>query len=297
VASDLDIFGNLLTASFRGVAFPAARIELGVGHSQATHLYPRRDGGRTEHLGRDPNPHTFKIPFLRSIDKALYPGRWREFIAAYADGSSGQLMHPELGPIQVKPLKSTTIWEPDKRDGCWVDAPFLESDEDGEAFARAVKKAAPYFLVESSAARAKEALQKLPSPPKPDLFDALDAAKNRLRVVAGAVDQARLSVSNVLAAIAGVVAAGNALMSSIEKAFDPDAYEGLAALSDMIAAATDQAKEFAGKAVVVRRIARGQPVESAAAEVGMSTEDFLQFNPRFADASEVPAGTSVFAAG
>lgn len=293
-----DVFGNLLTMSFRGVVFDAESVGLEVKQATVTHVYPGRDGGRTEHLGRDPNAHRFRIPFLRSLDQDLYPNRWRAFLVAFSDGSTGPLVHPELGEVKVKPISASQTWSAGARAGVWVDAVFIESDEDGEAFARSLKKKAPYFLVEANAAKAKAALAPLDfGPDAGDLFDKLDAAVAQFRKVTGAIDVSRMLVSNVFAAVAGVIAAANGLMVAVEKTWDPRAYEGLVALVDVCNGAADQAAEIAGKKVVAKTLRRDLRVEAAAKFVGASLEDFLRFNAGFADASVVPSGTIVFAPG
>jgi prophage DNA circulation protein len=297
VASSLDILPSLLPTSWRGVIFPTTTVDLDINHSTVTHLYPHRDGGRVEGMGRDPVAHRFRIPFLRSIDRGLYPQRFREFVVAWSDGSKGDLGHPELGILPCRPSKGTASWSADKRDGCWVDATWLESTDDGEAFAKLFRQSAPYFLVEERVRVAKVALLALKEPPSKDLFDRLDQAKNALRLVAGRVAQARLSVNNILASVAGFVAAADALMVQVEKTWDHKGYEALGALADAVKAAKSQAEELLGVSIVTKVIPRPMTVEDAAAFVGMAFEEFLRFNARLADVDLVRKGQQVFAAG
>lgn len=289
-----DVFGAMLQASFRGVVFECQRAEIEINHATVVHTYPDRDGGRVENLGREPVPYRFKIPFLRGVDPVMYPQRWREFCAAFSDGSTGDLVHPELGVVRVKPTKSLHPWVPETRDGVVVDATFIESNEDGEAFARSLAQKAPYLVVEAAFVKAKTALLKLPQPPAPGLFDQLEKAKNALGAVAGTVNRARLAVDGVFGRVQGVVVAADAIMTSVEKTWDPAAYEGLKALSDLASAAAAQAEEIAGKRIVPRRVPRDMPVE-AAAFAAMSLDDFLDFNPALASADGVRKGEVVFA--
>jgi DNA circularisation protein N-terminus len=292
-----DVLSRMLPTSFRDVAFEAERVELEFGHATVVHTYPGRDGGRVENLGRDPAVHTFRIHFLRSLDPDFYPNRFRKFLAAFSDGSAGPLVHPELGELTVKPNgKIKTAWEAGQRAGIVVEAVFIEADDDGE-FGRAILARAPYDFVEQRAADAKKAILALPSPPDGSIFDKLDSAVRLLRKVTGAIDQARLSVSNVLASVAAVITACNDLMLAIEKTWDPQAYEGLLALVDVCNGAADQVENILGKKIVVKTILRDMPLESAARFVSMGLDDFLTFNPGLAAFSQVAAGTVVFAQG
>lgn len=291
-----DVLSNLLTTSFRDVEFDAERIELEVGHATVVHTYPERDGGIVESLGRDPAIHTLKIPFLHSLDPDLYPNRFRKFLAAFLDGSTGVLVHPEIGEVDVKPNgKLKTAWEADKRAGCVIECTFIESTEDGEAFDRAIKRKAPYALVEQRASFAKTALLAVPNGPDSDLFDALDGAVLAMKKVMGEIDQARLSMSNIFAAFARVVSTANDIMTVCERTMDYRSYDGLIALSDLIGAAADQVKEAFGKTIIAKTIRRDMPVEGAAKFIGSSLDDFLRLNPGLAEASVVTAGTIVFA--
>ncbi|MCU0686941.1 MAG: DNA circularization N-terminal domain-containing protein [Polyangiaceae bacterium] len=290
-----DVFGAMLQASFRGVVFECQRAEIEINHATVVHTYPDRNGGRVENLGREPIPYRFKIPFLRGVDPVMYPQRWREFCTAFQDGSTGDLIHPELGAVRVKPTKSMHPWVPETRDGVVVECTFLESNEDGEAFARSLAQKAPYLIVEASFTKAKAALLALPEPPDENLFDQLEKAKNALRVVAGTIDRGRVGIDNVFARVAGVIVAADVLMTSVEKTWDPAAYEGLKALSDLASAAAAQAEEIAGKRIVPRRVPRDMPVEAAAAFVAMTLDAFFDFNPSLAGASGVRKGEIVYA--
>lgn len=289
-----DVLRRLLPTSFRDVAFETERVELEFGHATVVHTYPGRDGGRVENLGRDPAVHTLRIFFLRSLDPDFYPNRFKKFLAAFSDGSAGPLVHPELGELTVKPNGKIKIpWEATTRSGVIVEATFIESDEDGE-FGRSILAKAPYDFVEQRAADAKKALLALPKPPDPDFFDQLDEGLALLRSVTGAIDMARLSMSNVFAAFARVVTVVDALMASVENTFDPDAYEGLVALRDVAKGAGDQVKEFAGEGIKVKTVPRDMPIETAAAIFGVDLDDFLQLNSGLAGSSQVDKGTKVF---
>ncbi len=293
-----DVLKRLLPTSFRDVAFEAEKVELEFGHASVAHTYRGRDGGRVENLGRDPAVHTFRIPFLRSLDPDFYPNRFRKFLAAFQDGSSGPLVHPELGELTVKPNgKVKTSWEAGQRAGVVVECVFIEADEDGE-FARSILAKAPYDFVEKRAADAKAALLTLPSGQDEDLFNTLfgllDDALAILRKVTGAIDMARMSVDNMMAAAAKVVSVCNDLMIAIEKTWDPAAYEGLVALRDVAKGAGEQVQEFLGNKIQIKIIPRDMPLEAAARFVGAGLDDFLRFNAGLAGASRVDKGTQVF---
>lgn len=289
-----DVLGRLLPTSFRTVAFEAERVELEFGHATVVHTFPGRDGGRVENLGRDPAVHTLRIPFLRSLDPDFYPNRFRKFLAAFSDGSAGPLVHPELGELTVKPNGKVKVsWESTTRAGVFVEATFLEADDDG-GFASAILAKAPYDFVEQRAADAKKALLGLPKGPDPSLFDKLDEGLALLRKVTGAIDMARLSMSNIITAFARVVTVCDDLMFAVEKTFDPDAYEGLAALRDVIKGAGDQIREIFGSAIQVKTVPRDMPVEAAAAFFGAGLDAFLRLNSGLAGSSSVDKGTLVF---
>ena len=139
-------FDQLLACSWRGITFATTGFTHDIAQDQAQHKRPGRDGARIEGTGR--NPQTFSAHCLfrysvapgQSEAGALgtpFPDELLKFLAAMADGTTGTLVHPLLGPIQCKPQTATMTFTATMRDGADVEARWIE-DTDSEETSDAI---------------------------------------------------------------------------------------------------------------------------------------------------------------
>jgi len=139
----------------------------------AMHKRADRDGAFVEATGRSPATYSLTIPFLDGLTRAstetweaLFPETYDRFRAAWADRSTGELIHPIHGPIQVKPQSWSATLDPDQRNGLIVQVTFVEtnSDDDDATISPSV-----YVTAESSAKSLDDKLGTLN--PNPNIFD------------------------------------------------------------------------------------------------------------------------------
>jgi hypothetical protein len=133
-----DLFAQLKQFSWNGVAVPVVEFTLEIRQDLVIHKFADRDGAYVEGTGRHPVQITARIPFLNNIYRAptetwpqgnLYPFQWRQFIKECLSGTSGVLQHPELGALNCKIDLASTTWGAHTRDGVWVHATWIESDD------------------------------------------------------------------------------------------------------------------------------------------------------------------------
>lgn len=293
--SDLDVLSGLSDASFRGIVFHVSGMSLEISHDQAKHLYPYRDGGVIEAMGRNPVMHSFPAFFRNGLSgwtKTPYPTVWREFLAAFADGSTGELMHPELGKLRVKPVSCKTTWESGKRDGADCDVQFIESNDLESDLLAALD--AP-GLVPFSAARDLDAACADVSP-KPELPSNLSPSLlESLKKISGAIQMAKLGVGNVISQINGYASAVGELRDTIADADNPANYQAIAAAEQLFRSMLDLAETVAKKArpVTLKVVASDAELASVASSFGNSLDDFLKLNPALASRTRIAGGTTV----
>lgn len=101
---------RLRPASFRGVTFGVLDSRVRFGRRQAIHLYPFRDGGWPEDLGRELKHINF-TGFLVGDD--VIAQRDRLIKACEEPGGGAELVHPTLGRLKVDVISAETQehWE------------------------------------------------------------------------------------------------------------------------------------------------------------------------------------------
>lgn len=135
----IDVLSQLLEMKWRDVGFPVTEFTTSVAHDLAVHKWPDRDGAHVESTGRQPLTFRASIPFKNGVHPGpgetwgkqfLYPTVFRNFLTAFATRTSGFLQHPELGLIRCKPHTAEIKWGATSRDGCEVQASWIESLDD-----------------------------------------------------------------------------------------------------------------------------------------------------------------------
>jgi len=181
-----DQLSNLREASFRGISFPCALIAEQIQHDQAQHKRADRDGAYVENTGRGPASYTVTIPFLVGLLRApqetwadLFPARYNAFRSAWADRSTGVLVHPLYGEVRVKPSTWSASLDPDSRTGIVVTVGFVETNDD-EADTATIK-GSEYGSAKSAAIALDQKLFTLKPPPP--VFDTTDPEQSFEQIV------------------------------------------------------------------------------------------------------------------
>jgi len=126
--------------AFDGISFPIATFGTDFNHDIAQHKRPDRDGARLEHTGR--NPITLQVHGLfynglifdisANTSDLLYPTVYKAALLRCADGTTGNVVHPELGTLRMKCVSWKSVTTAERRDGCAVDMSFVEDNEDSD---------------------------------------------------------------------------------------------------------------------------------------------------------------------
>ncbi len=136
-----DLLEQLFELKWRDVAMPCTDFGTDIEHDQVSHEWPDRDGAHVEATGRKPLVHHASIPFRSNLSPGLaetwnaggavlYPTVFRQFLIAFSTRTTGPLQHPELGIITCKPKACHIRWQAKRRDGCDVQATWIESLDD-----------------------------------------------------------------------------------------------------------------------------------------------------------------------
>lgn len=286
-----DIAKELLTPSFRKVYFIPTEWSLSFDHDQTEHKYPDRDSARVEATGRNPTRYRFKAVFRQGIEKTLrekdlYPGRWREFVRACLDRSTGELIHPELGPLKAKCKSLSTSFDPNRRDGVDVDVEFVESSDDESEFESLLAEKSPINAAIAAADLAKP-INPADYPKYPEGLGGqspLDALK-KLK----STELAEASIQNLLSTIDTYTNAMLELSETIQELDNPDNYPLIDSLSKIIDALGLLATSLVStkKATTVVLITQTMPLFAVASMFSMSVEDLLKLNPILANDTSV----------
>ena len=236
------LFEQLRPFKWRDVEFPVSSMRVTLAQGLAQHRYYGRDGANVEATGREPLQLHATIPFRNGIVPGkgerwgiLYPTTFRAFLTAMADGRRGSLQHPELGDVQCKPMTCETHWEANRRDGCDVEATWVETVED-ELDAVLINDESPVQQVELGAldldAQYTDLAGLIPSLPsyQPSIADFLNS-------IAAIGDQVSLLKNRATGSIDSLMYHLNALQDSIERARTPLAWPAIDAIERVRAAA------------------------------------------------------------
>ena len=219
-----DLFGSLLGFSFRGIGIPYSDLKLVLRQDLAVHKFVDADGAEVEGTGRAPLEISGKFPFINGITQGpnevwqspLYPDGWRLFLGAMAARTTGELIHPELGKINVKPSHCETDWVATRRGGVDVSASWIETIDQTSADANFLSNPSPVAEMAEAAANVDAAIiGPYPSMPSlPTSAATFQQLAQSLQSIAGLPDLLAASVGGNIAAI---VASANGVAKAVDK--------------------------------------------------------------------------------
>jgi len=141
MTTSLDVLEQLIGPEWRGIPFPLLGMRTSGSTDMVEHKRPDQDGFHVEATGANNLVITATIPFRNSLRAApsekwagqtLFPDIFRRFVAACANAMTGELVHPDLGKLNVKCRTFNWNYDPNKRDGCDFDVEWVQSLDDGE---------------------------------------------------------------------------------------------------------------------------------------------------------------------
>lgn len=232
VAADTNaLFEGLLPMAWRSVHFPYVRTRLTLRQDLAIHKFVDRDGAHVEGTGRAPLQITARIPFLNGLDRGkweewerpLYPTQWRKFFAACADKSSGILEHPELGDITCKCENIDVDWDANVRSGVYVEATWLETDDDVLNFDLALASASPLANAQQAAADLDTQLTEIDPSKIPQPYTPPYTFTDLINAVRGAVDQVSIFEKESAGRLDNIIYQAQQLEDALDRAVNANA--------------------------------------------------------------------------
>lgn len=300
--ADIPLFSQLLGFKWRDVEFPVNAMSVSLAQNLAMHKPWGKDGAEVEGTGRDSLVFTATIPFRNGVVAAksesfgvLYPDGWRAFLGAMADRSLGYLIHPELGEIRCKPQKVDSTWDGSKRDGCDVEATWIETTEDRDGLQDALEyNASPMAEVSLAALDLDASMRlpgnKLPKRPefKPDLFDTM-------RQLTAISDQVSLGLRRVTGKVDQLTYRAAQMQQSLARVNDPRNWQAQESVTRMRSALRGLVRAMGGndRQVHYYRVQRASTLAGIAALIPARLPDLMRLNPHLLQSPVVPENTAI----
>lgn len=281
----LDILAKLRPLSWRKIVVPCQANGLSFTHGHVHHEGFGVDGAPVEPTGRKNAKYSFRIPFRTGCGDYpnLYPTRFRDFWNACVDGSVGELVHPEFGPMDALVESYAMSVDPNLRDGYDVDVVWTETTENERGLADA-SRSTIYGAI--TLASDLEKLSGYVNPPVKYNDGSGMSLTSAMKKLQGIVQQAQFSVDNAMAQINGILAGLNSMIDTCNSITDPNAWglsRGLKQLTALMVEGQDKLNNSKAKRRIQFIIAQAQiEVSQAANGASMALDEFLKLNPRLA---------------
>lgn len=136
-----DVFKSLPRMSFRGIEAPLSSRRVSFEHEQVRHKFAFRDNELVEAIGHHNWVFEYTVVLREGINKGpyrnLYTKVYADFVRACRDRSEGELIDPELGTFNVRPVSFEVNTDINRRDGEDAQVTFIHSpaQEDTEELA------------------------------------------------------------------------------------------------------------------------------------------------------------------
>ncbi|KYF87784.1 hypothetical protein BE20_24885 [Sorangium cellulosum] len=237
---------------------------------------------------------SLKIPFVNTITRGmnetwsdLYPKTYRAFLTAIEDRQPGVLQHPSYGERNCNVADWEEVLDPDFRGGPTLQVTWIETVEDGKAFAGL---ASDFAIAASAAIDLDNIVGILPPAQKPDLegFESFSEFVRDLQAVGDQIDLAR---SKAVAKIDRVIAQVRRLEDTygrVNAGFRDTSNRFISAMHSM---QQSLATKSTDKGFYL--VPRSTTVASVALRFRNSVPEILSLNPLLAGSLVVPGQTVV----
>jgi len=222
----VDVLSTLQECSWRKISFPVTAIVESCTQDMPQHKAADRDGAFVEGTGRNPFVYSVTAVLVAgTIAKGknetwtdLYPGTFNKLRSAWADRTTGELIHPLYGPIKCKPSDWKASLNAGERGGQTVELGFIETRDDGvtPAFSTSEMSYAKTTALELDSQIAK-------LKPKPSVFGPQDTEQSfydTVLSIVGVVDATTLQAKQALAKVDSAIYKLDRLSGSINRAAD-----------------------------------------------------------------------------
>ncbi len=288
-----DVISQLTELSWRGISAPASLIETAFDQNVQEHLRPGEDDGHLETTGRSPLQVSATLHFRNAIFASkgdtwkskgpLYPEQWLGFLDACADGTTGELIHPILGPMNAKVISFRSSMSADKRDGEDVQVIWKRTLVEGNNVELLGKSSVKADAL-TAAAALDEIIFVLPLEIRAsDPDDLIETFVEAVTDITSAVDQVSLAARQLGGKVDRVVYRCEMLMDTVQRIFTPQFWPMKHTINRLIEATRRlQKSQLQGdKPVSLYINPKPQTVPMLATFLGNSVADILALNPSF----------------
>lgn len=288
----LDILTTLPPPSWRGIPFPLTSLHNAFTHDHVEHKFMYMAGANIEVTGRNAFNFQVRIPFHNGAKAApfepwsgqtLYPDLFDKFLAAVLDGSTGEFVHPNFGPLQCK--ARDVDWEfisTGARDGATISCRFYQTIDELESLADTLTPGSALGQATASADVLDSELEK--AGPLPELAN----DKSTFSSMIGDYKDGKSGLGRVNSKL-------DSTSSALDRLDDVGFWPLRAATEDMRAAVFDLGRNPATNRGSVRefQVPFLTSIPGLAIRLGVKTDDLVRMNPSLAREPGVPPGTRV----
>lgn len=292
-------FAEYLPFSWKNVHAPITAFRTSMRHDLAQHRMWKRDGANVESTGLAPLQFHATIPFLKTLAPAknekwtdLYPGVWRTFLSVSAKGTTGVLVHPELGDIKCKleSFESSTVRGGQECEVTWIQTLTDDDVNNSLTYETPLSNAVKYSLELTGQVKSAKDLD-LPEFPK----NGNRTLDDDLRDIAGLVNSVGLTGSRVFAKIDSVIYRVNAIERAVN--YSTDVFKvGILQNTQRVKDAMRALKKDVlnkRRKTVLYYVRRPMTLSNIVHEAGDNLNDIVELNPKLLSLAVIPANTVV----
>lgn len=290
-----DVLRTLTAPTWRGIPFPITSLENGFTHEHVEHKFIYVAGAHIETTGRNAFNFLGRIPFHNGIragdfepwsGQILYPTLFRKFLNACLDGSTGEFLHPDFGPLQCKARDVNWRYLSTLRDGAEITVRWYQTNDLGDGSELAASES-PAAAATKSASTLDQALAA--TGPLPELKNDTDSFSSMVTDY----QSGNGSLGRIDSKLDGTSAALDRRDSVADWPLRQATEDMRSALS-MLGGSPGQPIGSAGSSQVREyTVPFGTSLASIGLRVGVRTDRLVTMNPGLAKDPTVPAGTVV----
>lgn len=290
-ASPATVIQGLPYLEWRGLKVHADLADFDFSHAQAPRAYPLISGETHDWMGMDAIPIRARLYFLNTVQKDSFPAGWELWRDALFDGSSGDLIHPVLGPLRARVMGGSVKVSAMQTAGVVVEVTWKTTNDDldeGTFFEGAAVSV--YSAAEAAQAAASSLGIDYPDGENEglSLLDAVNAVES-------ALFSAQLSTSGALNKVTGKV---EQMIEAAQRLTDPSAWVAIANLQTVWGRLKDIQDKIVNRAVGARptkseTLSSDTALDAFASLHGNTMTEIVELNPSALAKPVVPKGSTL----
>jgi hypothetical protein len=286
----MDILQELTIASYSGIEFPVSTYSWGFAHDDQKFKFIFKDQQYVMPLGRQNRTFRFSVPLFENIQTGLYTEVFPNLLAVCENTEPDILNTPDLGVYQAKIVSFSPTYDPNKRDGGFLDLEFIEAPELDQEYNN--NRYAGPATIDNLAATLDAEVEFADIP---DYIPPRNGFQNPLRAATAILDQVSLTRDQFKAQIDNVAYEIDRLNTAIDNTSNPQNWS-LKRQNNNLKRSIYETKrniDTLGKDVVEEIVNTPKNIMVLASESGMSLKAFLRLNSSLAGFVVVPMGTKI----